>query len=41
MQGNPSTNLRMKVREGNASKNAGHLARGTDATKLGSPLKVI
>jgi hypothetical protein len=31
----------MKVRGGNASEDAGPLARGTDATKPGSPVKVI
>lgn len=35
--GNPKLKLRKKVRGGNASEDAGPLARGTDATKLGSP----
>jgi hypothetical protein len=39
--GNPKLKLRTKVRGGNASEDAGPLARGTDATKPGSPLKVI
>jgi hypothetical protein len=39
--GNPNLNLKMKVRGGNASEDAGPLARGTDASKPGSPIKVI
>jgi hypothetical protein len=39
--GNPNLNLRMKVRGDNASEDAGPLARGTDASKPGSPIKVI
>jgi hypothetical protein len=31
----------MKVRGGNASEDAGPLARDTDASKPGSPIKVI
>jgi hypothetical protein len=38
--GNPNLKLRMKVRGGNASEDAGPLARGTDASKPGSPIKV-
>jgi len=36
--GNPR-NLRTKLRGGNASENANPLARGTDATKPGSPFE--
>jgi len=39
--GNPKLKLRTKVRGGNASEYVGSLTRGTDATKSGSPLKVI
>jgi hypothetical protein len=39
--GNPNLKLRMKVRGGNASEDAGPLARGTDASKPGSLIKVI
>jgi len=39
--GNPKLKLRTKVRGGNVSEDAGPLARGTDATKPRSPLKVI